>query len=84
MRDLQVDGHAVRPADVLVRMLRGRAARPTTRRALKRLRAHVVRTSGGERVEIDTTSRLLTTQVETDSETLLTGRRPGKCRRPSG
>ena len=50
---VHVDGREVRPRDVLVAVLARQGGAPDDPAALERLRAHVVGTSGGERVEID-------------------------------
>jgi saccharopine dehydrogenase (NAD+, L-lysine-forming) len=50
---VQVDGRDVRPRDVLVAVLAHQGGAPDDPGALERLRAHVVGTSNGARVEID-------------------------------
>ena len=50
---VQVDGRDVRPRDVLVAVLARQGGAPDDPGALERLRAHVVGTSNGARVEID-------------------------------
>jgi saccharopine dehydrogenase (NAD+, L-lysine-forming) len=50
---VRVDGHDVRPRDVLVAVLARQGGAAEDPAALERLRAHVVGTSGGARVEID-------------------------------
>ena len=71
---VRVNGHDVIPRDVLVAVLARQGGAPEDPGALERLRAHVVGTRGGERVEID--ADLPLTQCAewgTDSGTYSTG-----------
>jgi len=71
---VRVNGHDVIPRDVLVAVLPRQGGAPEDPGALERLRAHVVGTRGGERVEID--ADLPLTQCAewgTDSGTYSTG-----------
>jgi saccharopine dehydrogenase (NAD+, L-lysine-forming) len=74
---VRVDGHDVNPRDVLVAVLARQGGAPDDPGALERLRAHVVGTSAGERVEIDA-DLPLTQRPEwgTDSGTYSTGVSP--------
>jgi saccharopine dehydrogenase-like NADP-dependent oxidoreductase len=71
---VRVDGRDVVPRDVLVAVLARQGGAPEDPEALERLRAHVVGTRGGERVEIDA-DLPLTQRPEwgTDSGTYSTG-----------
>jgi lysine 6-dehydrogenase len=71
---VRVNGHDVVPRDVLVAVLARQAGAPEDPGALERLRAHVVGTRAGERVEIDA-DLPLTQRAEwgTDSGTYSTG-----------
>ena len=71
---MRVNGHDVIPRDVLVAVLARQGGAPEDPGALERLRAHVVGTRGGERVEIDA-DLPLTQRAEwgTDSGTYSTG-----------
>ena len=71
---VRVNGHDVIPRDVLVAVLARQGGAPEDPGALERLRAHVVGTRGGERVEIDA-DLPLTQRAEwgTDSGTYSTG-----------
>ena len=71
---VRVNGHDVSPRDVLVAVLARQVGAPEDSGALERLRAHVVGTRGGERVEIDA-DLPLTQRSEwgTDSGTYSTG-----------
>ena len=69
-----VDGREVRPRDVLVAVLARQGGAPDDPDALERLRAHVVGTSGGARVEIDADLPLAQhAEWGTDSGTYSTG-----------
>jgi saccharopine dehydrogenase (NAD+, L-lysine-forming) len=71
---VHVNGHEVRPRDVLVAVLARQGGAPDDPAALERLRAHVVGTSGGERVEIDADLPLWQNpEWGTDSGTYSTG-----------
>ncbi len=71
---VHVDGCDVRPRDVLVAVLARQGGAPDDPAALERLRAHVVGTSGGERVEIDADLPLAQhAEWGTDSGTYSTG-----------
>src|SRR6476469_3207053 len=76
---VHVDGRDVRPRDVLVAVLARQGGAPDDPDALERLRAHVVGTSGGARVEIDA-DLPLTQHAEwgTDSGTYSTGVPPSR------
>jgi saccharopine dehydrogenase (NAD+, L-lysine-forming) len=74
MDPVRVDGHDVRPRDVLVAVLARQGGAPVDPGALERLRAHVVGTSDGERVEIDADLPLAQRpEWATDSGTYSTG-----------
>jgi saccharopine dehydrogenase (NAD+, L-lysine-forming) len=71
---VRVDGRDVVPRDVLVAVLARQGGAPEDPEALERLRAHVVGTRGGERVEIDADLPLTQRpQWGTDSGTYSTG-----------
>jgi saccharopine dehydrogenase (NAD+, L-lysine-forming) len=71
---VRIDGHDVRPRDVLVAVLARQGGAPEDPGALERLRAHVVGTSAGERVEIDADLPLAQRpEWGTDSGTYSTG-----------
>jgi saccharopine dehydrogenase-like NADP-dependent oxidoreductase len=71
---VQVDGRDVRPRDVLVAVLARQGGAPDDPGALERLRAHVVGTSNGARVEIDADLPLWQNPAwGTDSGTYSTG-----------
>jgi lysine 6-dehydrogenase len=71
---VRVDGRDIVPRDVLVAVLARQGGAPEDPEALERLRAHVIGTRGGERVEIDA-DLPLTQRPEwgTDSGTYSTG-----------
>ena len=71
---VRLNGHDVVPRDVLVAVLARQAGAPEDPGALERLRAHVVGTRSGERVEVDA-DLALTQRAEwgTDSGTYSTG-----------
>jgi saccharopine dehydrogenase-like NADP-dependent oxidoreductase len=71
---VRVSGHDVIPRDVLVAVLARQAGAPEDPGALERLRAHVVGTRGGERVEIDADLPLASSaEWGTDAGTYSTG-----------
>jgi saccharopine dehydrogenase-like NADP-dependent oxidoreductase len=71
---VRVNGHDVIPRDVLVAVLARQGGAPEDPGALERLRAHVVGTRRGERVEIDADLPLTqSTAWGTDSGTYSTG-----------
>jgi saccharopine dehydrogenase (NAD+, L-lysine-forming) len=71
---VQVDGRDVRPRDVLVAVLARQGGAPDDPGALERLRAHVVGTSNGARIEIDADLPLWQNpEWGTDSGTYSTG-----------
>ena len=71
---VRVNGHDVIPRDVLVAVLARQGGAPEDPGALERLRAHVVGTRGGERVEIDADLPLAQrAEWGTDSGTYSTG-----------
>jgi saccharopine dehydrogenase-like NADP-dependent oxidoreductase len=71
---VRVNGHDVIPRDVLVAVLARQGGAPDDPGALERLRAHVVGTRAGERVEIDADLPLMQrAEWGTDSGTYSTG-----------
>ena len=71
---VRVNGHDVIPRDVLVAVLARQGGAPDDPGALERLRAHVVGTRGGERVEIDA-DLPLTQRAEWGTDSARTRRR---------